>query len=40
MEVFRKISIKNNKTVTFDIFVDLLKELFFVKDIEETIIEK
>jgi len=40
MEVFRKISIKNNKTVTFDVFLDLLKEVFFVKYIEETIIAK
>jgi len=40
MEVFRKISIKNAKQVFFDVFKDMLKELFFVKETEDTIIEK
>ena len=40
MEVFRKISIKNAKQVYFDVFKDMLKEIFFVKETEDTIIEK
>ena len=35
MEVFRKIAVKTNlKEVQFDTFVEILKELFFVKETE------
>lgn len=35
MEVFRKIAVKTNiKEIQFDTFVDILKELFFVKETE------
>jgi hypothetical protein len=40
MEVFRKISVKNAKTVFFEVFIDMLKEIFFVKETEDIIIEK
>ena len=40
MEVYRKISIKNNLQVNFEVFCDLLKEVFFVKETEQTILLK
>jgi hypothetical protein len=40
MEVYRKISIKHNLKVNFDVFQDLLKEVFFVKETEQLILMK
>ena len=40
MEVFRKISIKVNKSVNFEVFQDLLKEMFYVKETEQFILLK
>lgn len=40
MEIFRKKSIKNAQKVFFDVFTDMLKEIFFVKETEETILLK
>ena len=37
MEVFRKVVIKQNLTVNFEIFLEILKELFFVKETEHKI---
>jgi len=38
MEVFRRISIKRNTKVNFDVFCDILKEIFFVKETEDSIL--
>lgn len=40
MEVYRKIAIKQNQQVTFEVFCDILKELFFVKETEQRILLK
>lgn len=40
MEVFRKISIKENRSVNFEVFQDLLKEMFYVKETEQFILLK
>ena len=38
MEVFRKISTKNNLVVNYEVFLDLLREVFFVKETEQLIL--
>lgn len=40
MEVYRKISIRENKNVDFEVFVDLIKEIFYVKETEQFILMK
>lgn len=40
MEVYRKISIRENKNVNFEVFQDLLKEMFYVKETEQFILLK
>ena len=39
MEVFRKIAVKTNlKEIQFETFIEILKELFFVKETEQAIL--
>ena len=39
-EVFRKKGVRAQKYVNFDTFQDILKEIFYIKDIEERILVK
>lgn len=39
-EVFRKMSIRTNQMVDFEVFQDILREMFFIKYTEERVVIK